>query len=215
MVIAPKPYWDEAHERYAHTDWIHKPTLFAESVLEYFPAEGKVLDAGCGQGQDSRFFAGRGYHVTGMDFAPAGIQKAIEKTPPVLASRLSFIEADLASRLPFQDGEFDVVHSHLAAHYFTEVETRTLIGEFARVLKEGGVLTLLLNSVHDAEFGKGTFIEDGYFLVDGVKKRYFSAQSLSAYVGDFNPIILDELGETYKDRALGNSNLVRFVGKKK
>lgn len=210
-----KEYWGDAHEKYATAEWIDKPTMFAESVIEYFPAEGRILDAGCGQGQDSRFFAGKGYEVVGIDFAPEGIQKAVEKTPDELSEKVQFLQADLTELLPFKDKEFDVVHSHLAAHYFSSEQTKVLIKELARVLKPGGVLTLLLNSVHDSEYGKGEKIEDDYFLVDGIKKRYFSADSLKEFLEDFEPSILDESGETYKDRAVGNSNLVRFVGHKK
>ena len=210
----PKEYWAGAHQKYATAEWIGKPTMFAESILSYLPSQGTLLDAGCGQGQDSRFFASKGYDVTGIDFAAEGIEKAVEKSSPELSGHLRFQQADLSEPLPFGDGQFDVVHCHLAAHYFSNEQTKRLFKEFARVLKSGGVLTILLNSVHDSEYGNGEKIEEDYFLVDGIKKRFFSAESLRPFVGDFDPIILDESGETYKDRAVGNSNLVRFVGKK-
>ncbi|MDP2815722.1 MAG: class I SAM-dependent methyltransferase [Rectinemataceae bacterium] len=215
MEREPKQYWEGAHQKYADAEWINKPTMFAESVLEYFPSEGKILDAGCGQGQDSRFFASKGYEVVGIDFASEGIERAIEKTPLELKDRVTFIQADLAESLPFEDAEFDVVHCHLAAHYFSSKTTQQIMDEFARVLKQDGVLTLLLNSVHDSEYGNGERIEDNYFVVDGIKKCYFSAESLKEFTGDFEPEILDETGETFKDRAVGNSKLVRFVGRKK
>ncbi|MBU1292930.1 class I SAM-dependent methyltransferase [Patescibacteria group bacterium] len=215
MEREPRQYWEGAHEKYSDAEWIHKPTMFAESVLEYFPSEGKVLDAGCGQGQDSRFFASKGYEVIGIDFASEGIARAIEKTSAELKDRVTFIQADLAESLPFPDAEFDVVHCHLAAHYFSSETTQQIMKEFARVLKRNGVLTLLLNSVHDSEYGNGERIEDDYFVVNGIKKRYFSADSLKRFTEDFETEILDESGETFKDRAVGNSNLVRFVGRKK
>lgn len=207
-----KQYWDGAHEKYADADWINKPTLFAEEVLAFLPPEGKLLDAGCGQGQDSRFFAEKGYSVTGIDFSSEGIARAQEKTPAAL--HVSYQEADLSKPLPFADGEFDIVHSHLAAHYFTYDETKQIVQEFGRVLREGGVLTLLLNSVHDSEYGTGEKLEDDYFLISGVKKRYFSAKSLTQFVEGFDVLLLDEEGVTFKDRAIGNSNLVRFIGRK-
>jgi SAM-dependent methyltransferase len=216
MERTPAQYWDGAHEKYANTDWINQPTMFAEWIIQYLPPQGKVLDAGCGQGQDSRFFAAKGYDVTGVDFAHEGIRRAVEKTPPELAERITFQQVDLSFPLPFADEEFDIVHSHLAAHYFSEKVTQQLFDEFARVLKRGGTLTLLLNSVHDAEYGTGEKIEEGLYLVDGIAKRYFSAETLPPFVEKaFEPIVLDESGETYKDRAVGNSNLVRFVGRKR
>ena len=101
----PKEYWDGAHEKYATAEWINKPTMFVEWVLQYLPAQGEILDAGCGQGQDSRFFAEKGYQVKGIDFAAEGIEKAIEKSPPELAEHLHFQNADLSQPLPFEDGQ--------------------------------------------------------------------------------------------------------------
>lgn len=42
----------------------------------YCPSGGTALDAGCGEGQDLAFLAERGYAATGVEFTPAGAEKA-------------------------------------------------------------------------------------------------------------------------------------------
>ena len=65
--------WNEKHLKYAKTDWIDKPTIFAEWVAQYLPKEGSMLELGCGQGQDSRFFADKGFILDALDFSFEGL----------------------------------------------------------------------------------------------------------------------------------------------
>ena len=54
-------YWNKLHNKYTKEDWIDKPSLFAQSIIKYFPKTGQIIDIGGGQGQDSRFFAENEY----------------------------------------------------------------------------------------------------------------------------------------------------------
>jgi SAM-dependent methyltransferase len=206
--------WNKQHAKYAKTDWIDKPTLFGEWALQYSPQTGRILDAGCGQGQDSRFFAQRGYDTVGIDFAEEGLRIAREKTPAELDGKLQFQLADLSHPLPFPDESFDVVYSHMASHYFDSATTQKLFDEFRRVLKPDGTLIMLVNSVHDSEYGTGTKIEDDFYQIGDMQKRFYSADSIKKFAVDFDIVLADENGETYKDRAVGNSHLVRLVARK-
>lgn len=58
---------------------------------------GKVLDAGCGYGRNSEYFA----DYVGVDFSPDFIEMAKRKYP-----NKTFIQANLKD-LPFKDKEFD------------------------------------------------------------------------------------------------------------
>ncbi len=204
--------WNAQHAKYAHTDWINKPTLFAQFASPFFLDKGKLLDLGCGQGQDSRYFAGLGYEVTALDFSEEGIKFAKEKSAEYV---IDYWVRDMGEHLPFEDNSFDVVYSHLAIHYFSKGKTEAIFRELKRVLKSGGVLALFVNSVNDPEYGTGTKIEDEFFQIGDIQKRYFSEHSLKSYVEDMEAVVLDEKGETYKDRAKSVNNLVRFIGKKK
>jgi SAM-dependent methyltransferase len=206
--------WDELHQNYKEKDWIDRPNVFAQEVLKYFPDKARVLGLGDGQGQDARFFAEHGHDVVSTDISDLALEESKAKLSPDLEGKVSLMKLDLEDEFPFEQNEFDVVYAHLSLHYFDEETTKMIIQEIYRVLKGGGVLALLCNSTSDPEYGTGEKIESDYFLIDGKKKRYFSAESLGQFTESFRTIMLDNQGKTHKDKAKGVANLIRFVGSK-
>jgi len=89
-------------------------------LLGAFPEANTLLDAGCGTGHFTRWFASRGLRPTGLDLSPAMLAQAVRRGGG------SYLRADAAS-LPFADGEFDLV---------TLVTTLEFVPEPARVLTE-------------------------------------------------------------------------------
>jgi len=208
-----KNVWNDLHRTYKNQEWINKASIFAEQALDYFPAKGKVLDLGAGQAQDSCYFAERGYNVTATDIEDSALElaekKALSKSVDIKIQKIDLIE-----KLPFQTNSFDVVYSHLALHYFDHETTTNIFNEIYRVLKPGGTLALLVNSVNDPQYKTGEMIEDDYFQIGKSTKRYFSKDTINDFTQRFSIVVADEHGETYKDSAAGIHNLVRFIGKK-
>lgn len=207
------PSFDQYHEIYAKQDWIHKPSLFAEWVMQYLPNTGSLLDLGGGQGQDAVFFAEKGYQVTLLDFTASALDRAKEKFISNAVS-VAIVHHDMRLPLPFHPGDFDVIYAHMSLHYFTNDKTFSLFNQLYALLKPHGILALIVNSTADPEYGTGTVIEADYFLIDGQTKRFFSIETIRTFTTQFQTIILDAQGETYKDRAMGVANLIRYVGKK-
>lgn len=208
--------WKDLHEHYAKTaDWIDKPSLFAQDAIKYFPKSGKVLELGAGQGQDTRFFAERGYDVVSTDIEESALERSRSKLPEKLQPNVSVKKLDLRDDFPFDSSSFDVVYAHLSLHYFDIETTYKILNQITRVMKPGGVIAFFMNSTSDPEYGTGTQIEPGFFQIENVTKRYFSVESTRKFISDFYEIsLLDNLGETYKDTAKGVHNLIRFIGKK-
>jgi len=206
--------WQDLHKDYKDRDWINKPSLFAETAITYFPTNGKVLDLGAGQGQDSRFFAEHGYEVVSTDLEETALEQSKAKLIDELKQKVTLQKTDLREELPFDDASFDVVYAHLSLHYFDYETTVRLFGEIQRILKPGGVLAFFTNSIHDPEYNTGTKLEDDYFQIDKTAKRYFSVETARAFARYFDVNLLDNHGETYKDRAKGVHNLIRFIGTK-
>jgi ubiquinone/menaquinone biosynthesis C-methylase UbiE len=208
-------YWNMNHKKDANTDWIAKPSIFAHWAIDLFPPAGSVLDLGAGQGQDSRFFAQRGYAVTMTDISTVALDIAKQKLADSVQPRVTILNHDLATALPFTDASFEIVYSHLAIQYFDEKTTHMIFDEIYRVLKPGGIIACLVNSIHDPDYRAGTEVAPGLILIKGIYKRYFSSTTILPFINRFLVLVLDENGETHADRgASNNKNLVRFVGKK-
>ena len=206
--------WRDAHNDYKEQDWINIPSIFAEQVFPYFPNDAQVLELGAGQAQDGCYFAEQGCSVVTTDFEESALELARQK----IASKgldIEVQEVDLREELPFSSGSFDVVYAHLSLHYFDHETTRRLIQEAERVLKPGGMFAFLVNSVSDPEYQQGEEIEPDYFQVGNAAKRYFSVDTARMYTQYFDVNLLDDLGETYKDKEKGVHNLIRFVGTKR
>jgi SAM-dependent methyltransferase len=102
-----------------------------EAALERLPSPPRrVLDLGTGTGKAARVVARRfpQAEVVGVDLSPAMIEEARKVLPGELSGRVRFEVAD-ASRLPFEDGAFDLVVLLNMIPFF---------GELARVTAPGG-----------------------------------------------------------------------------
>lgn len=207
--------WSDLHKDYKDRSWIDKPSLFAETAIDYFPADGKVLDLGAGQGQDSRFFAEHGYNVVSTDIEESALAQSKAKLTDKLQEKITVQKVDLREELPFDNASFEVVYAHLSLHYFNRETTLRLFGEIQRVLKPGGVFAFFTNSTDDPEYNTGKKIEEDYFKVGDAAKRYFNVDSARDFARYFDVNLIDNHGETYKDRDKGVHNLIRFIGKRR
>lgn len=203
--------WSNLHKIYSQKDWAKLPSIFATQAIRYFPPSGSLLDLGAGIGQDSIYFAENRYDVTATDLLVETLsQNIIQRTH----QHITVEPVDLRKKLLYDDATFNVVYAHLSLHYFDHQTTEQIFSEVYRVLKPGGVFALFTNATTDPEYGTGVEIEPDYFLIDGVAKRYFSKESIGVYLHDFETILIDSDGETYKDREIGVHNLIRVICRK-
>ncbi|MHC5738565.1 class I SAM-dependent methyltransferase [Nostoc sp.] len=100
-------------------------------------SDSQVLDLCCGSGQTTEFLLKTSQNVTGLDASPKSLQRARLNVP-----KASYVEA-FAEEMPFADNLFDVVHTSVALHEMQPQQLRKIINEVYRVLKPGGVFTLV------------------------------------------------------------------------
>jgi demethylmenaquinone methyltransferase/2-methoxy-6-polyprenyl-1,4-benzoquinol methylase len=119
-------------------------TVGGEARFHQLPLQGltispetKVLDLCCGSGQATKFLVQFSQDVTGLDVSPVSLERALGNVP-----QARYVEA-LAEEMPFPDNQFDLVHTSVAMHEMKPSILRQILQEVYRVLKPGGVFTLV------------------------------------------------------------------------
>ena len=100
-------------------------------------SETKVLDLCCGSAQATGVLVKYSQNVTGLDASPLSLKRARQNVP-----QAEYVEA-FAEQMPFSDNSFDLVHTSAALHEMTPQQLRQIIKEVYRVLKPGGIFTLV------------------------------------------------------------------------
>ena len=108
---------------------------------------GNVLDAGCGMGDASLYFAERGRKVTGIDYLAEPIERAKRKATERKV-QATFLVHD-AMALETLNKTFDNVIDCGLFHVFDDDVRRKYVAALSKVLKPGGRLFLMCFS--DAE----------------------------------------------------------------
>ena len=97
--------------------------------------EDTVLDVACGPGLVVCAFAAHAKHGTGIDLTPAMIERARDLQATKGLANVSWSVGDV-QRMPFPDGEFNVVCCRFAFHHFPQ--PGLVLAEMVRVCKPGG-----------------------------------------------------------------------------
>jgi ubiquinone/menaquinone biosynthesis C-methylase UbiE len=159
-----------------------KPTAFAEEVIKTINPSSKILELGCGAGNDSVGFAQAGHTVIATDFSEVAIKRNSESFKDFAA--LSFEVLDISEPMRFHNGEFDVVYARLSLHYFTDKVTRKICSEIHRVLKPDGYLCFICKSTQDPLYGKGIEIEKDMYELNGHIRHFFNEEYTKSLLRD-------------------------------
>jgi SAM-dependent methyltransferase len=135
----PRVFFDSVYNDVPPWD-VDGPQPAMTKLLAELPAEGPVLDLGCGSGDLALFLARQGLEVLGIDFVEVAILQAREKAaalPVEAKERVTFEVAD--GLRPTRLGRsFGAVVDSGFFHLFTPNECDRLVDEVAYVLQPGG-----------------------------------------------------------------------------
>lgn len=115
----------------------------------------KVLDAGCGTGHTALTFAPHVAEVIAVDFTEGMLAQGRKLAQERQLHNIEFRLGD-AEKLPFADGEFDLVVSRYSAHHWPH--PLNALREFWRILRPGGRF-ILSDVVSFADFTADTFLQ--------------------------------------------------------
>jgi SAM-dependent methyltransferase len=103
------------------------------------PVGARILDVPCGQGRHAHLLAEAGYEVRGVDLSRDLLALAVKRgTSP----GLKYVRADMRELSTAWSGRFDaVINLFTSFGFFLDpADDARVIGEFARVLRPGGLL---------------------------------------------------------------------------
>jgi SAM-dependent methyltransferase len=143
--------WTKANQEYtdarASEAWAAEEIMFGPSDSELGvlgDVSGKdVIELGCGTAYFGAWLAKRGARVTGVDLTPAQLETA-RRMSEETGIAIELIEAN-AEEVPLPDESFDLALSEYGASIWCD--PYRWIPEAARLLRPGGELVFLCNSV--------------------------------------------------------------------
>jgi SAM-dependent methyltransferase len=157
-----------------------KPSNFALLCFNHMKANNatKVLELGAGHGRDTTFFASNGIEVEALDYSVASVEIldniAKEKRLPIKPQIF-----DVKSTLPFIDGNFNAVYSHMLLNMkFTLDELHFIFSEIRRVLKPRGLNFFSVRNHNDKSYGKGREVDKGIYDINSFQIRFFTEKEL-------------------------------------
>ena len=182
---------------YRSTDVPTRPSQFAAFCLGELDA-GAIVDAGCGNGRDSLFFASQGIRTIGVDSSASAIAGCVERAgareydlPGV--ERVGFLRADVTDpgfAATLLERELAVAalpllfYARFLLHSLSEAEEAGLLDSAGTLLASGqGILALEFRTVRDEGRAKETpghyrrYIDPVEFIsraiLRGFRVRYF------------------------------------------
>lgn len=192
-------YWKE------HINKDLEEDLWIDEYKEYL-SSGTCLDLGCGIGQFSKWFMEHSYEVVSADISNIALEKVKEFNENI-------VNVDMRNKLPFEDNKFDIVFANLSIHYFSNIDTKSLVNEIKRILKKDGLFIGSVNGIQGLEKIKETAkeLEYHYYLNKNKYIRLFDVEDVEKYLSIFDIIRIDER-ETI--RFEHKKNYIIFIAKK-
>ena len=126
--------------------------------LENIPSTGKILDAGCGSGRDTKFFLEKGFNVVAFDNSPNMVRHAAEYIgQEVLLMSFEDIE--------FKDN-FDGIWACASVLHVPENNISNVLSKFTDALKDNGIFYTSF------KYGDREQIRNGRFFADYTEERF-------------------------------------------
>jgi SAM-dependent methyltransferase len=188
--------WDKVYKSDS-TFFVEQASNFALLCFNHMKMNNtkKVLELGAGHGRDTIFFASNGIEVEALDYSviAVGILDKIAKEKRLPIKPRIF---DVKSPLPFSDGYFDAVYSHMLLNMkFSLDELHFIFSEIRRVLTPKGLNFFSVRNHNDKSYGRGVEIDKGIYDINGFQIRFFTEkeiQDLAAAEGGFEILWIRE-----------------------
>jgi SAM-dependent methyltransferase len=186
-------YFRGAYETGVHGWQSSEPSPHVAERLDLVAREApgaRLLDLGCGEGRHCVLAAKRALFVTGIDYEPLAIRRALENVRRAgYEENVRLLAGDILAP-PFRPGAFDVLLDYGCLHHQKKADWPRYMAAVTTIVKPGGWFILTVFSTHFGTFGPQ---KRQWHLAHGAYRRFFTAEDITAlFRGSFDLVRLDE-----------------------
>ncbi len=136
-------YWDEYYKKDAAPSF---PSPFAGYVANKLRTKQNILEIGCGNGRDSKFFSSKGHHVTGLDRSGEAIElcKRLYSNEPI-----EFLFGAVTDIVKTNKKKYDLIYSRFVIHTMSMNEELEMLKTSYHLLNKNGQFFLECRSIND------------------------------------------------------------------
>ena len=158
-------HWDEYYKKDNIPSF---PSPFAKYVGNKLSAKQTILEIGCGNGRDSKFFASQGHQVIGLDRSG----RAIELCKKLYSYKsLEFFSGTIADVAKINKKKFDLIYSRFVFHAMSLSEEIEILKTSYRLLNKDGQVFIECRSINDPLSDKGEILSETE-RIDGHYRRF-------------------------------------------
>lgn len=147
--------WDEAYSGDRRPPWdIGRPQPEFVRLAEAGAIRGRVVDVGCGTGENALMLAAQGLEVVGIDVAETAVAQARSKAEEHgLGTAFHVWDALELARLVERIGRFDQAIDSGVFHVFSDEDRPRYVAGVAATVRSGGLLSLMCFSEREPDWG--------------------------------------------------------------
>jgi len=182
----PSSGWDESYTGSTPAPWdIGRPQPAFVRLADEGLLRGRLLDSGCGTGENTLMAAARGAEAVGVDVAAPAIERARAKAAERgVAARFEVADALDLARLGLT---FDTIIDSGVLHVFDDDDRARYVSSLASVLEPGGSCYLMCFSDRQpGDWGPRRVRRDE--LIDAFSDGW-TIDSITADTFDVNPVM--------------------------
>ena len=146
-------HWDEYYKKDKAPLF---PSPFAEYVANKLNTQQSILEIGCGNGRDSKYFSSKGHHITSLDRSA----EAIELCKNLYSSDepIEFFYGTITDIAKTNKKKFDLIYSRFVIHAMSLNEELEMLKISYQLLNKDGKFFIECRSTNDPLSQKGEIL---------------------------------------------------------
>lgn len=205
-------YWNDYYKKQLAPE---QPSSFANYISKYLEQGKKIVDLGCGNGRDTKYFGSKKLSVIGVDSAYDVIESLKASNQ---YDNVTYIFDDFTlSKILFQQN-FDYCYSRFTMHAINKSQQDMLLTNVYTSLCTGGYLFVEARTINDEIYGLGEKVEgeENAFIYDNHYRRFIDIDEFKNQLIDLGFEIIEAIESNglskHKD---SDPTLMRIVVRKK